>query len=130
MMRGMVSTDANRPSNERGAMKVSTVLLMGVVLIGVFLAVKISPVYIEQRQITHEVDELARKAAVRSTEKDKINKEIIELEKKFSLKEGSINLVAAERGKVQIGVNYTVPIDLWVTTYMWKHEYIAFGKEF
>ena len=127
-MQNMAKKQAKR--SERGAIQIKTILVLLVVAIGAFLVIKIAPVYINQRQLTHDVDELARLAAVRNTDKDKLARQIDELRTKYDLKEGSISLVSKEQGRVQIAVNYTVPIDLLVTTYDWKYEYTSLGKEF
>lgn len=116
--------------DERGAVKITTVLWLSILLIVVFLAIKISPVYIEQKEIAHEVEELARKASVRNTEKDKIQKEIADLEKRYSLKDGSITIATKEVDNVSVAVKYTVPIDFWVTRYDWKCDYRVQGKGF
>jgi uncharacterized membrane protein len=115
---------------ERGAVEIKTVFFILVVLVGILLVVKIAPVYIQQREITYEVDDLARIAAVRSYKKDKIDKAIADLVSKHELQEGSITLKALEQGRCLIAVNYTIPINLWVTTYNWQYDYTANGKEF
>lgn len=123
-------TTTSLRASERGAIQIKTALALAVVLIGAFIVIKIAPVYIEQRQITHDVDELARIASVRRMEKDKIGKQIADIQNKYSLKEGTINLVEAQQGRVNIAINYAVPIDFFVTTYNWQYNYTAEGREF
>lgn len=119
------------PKGERGAVQIKTALSVMVLLVGAFIIIKVAPVYIEQRQIAHEVGELARIAAVRRMEKDKINKQIGEIQNKYSLRDGSISLAEEPKnGRVNITVNYNVKIDFFLTEYDWQYNDTIQGKEF
>lgn len=124
-------TRTGLPNGERGAVQIKTALSVVVLLLGAFIIIKVAPVYIEQRQIAHEVEELARIAAVRRMEKDKINKQIGEIQNKYSLRDGSISLAEdPKNGRVNITVNYNVKIDFLLTEYDWQYNDTIQGKEF
>jgi hypothetical protein len=115
-------------AGERGAVSIKTLftfLLIGAV---VFAAVKLVPVYTEQRQVIYDVDDLANKAAVRNLKEDEVKKAIDTLHSKYSLPVGSIKLDSVGDNKAKISLGYTKAIDLLVTTYDWKVTYTANGK--
>ena len=89
---GMKSREA-----ERGAIKITTVLLVFFLFAITFAAIKIAPVYSEERQLTHEIDELARISAVRNLKKDQVEKGIEKLRTDFGLAENSIVLTSMPR---------------------------------
>ncbi len=122
-------TGDDASSRERGAITIKT--LLGIVFVGVlvFLAVKIVPIYLETRQVVYKVDELANKSAVRSSKEDDIKKGIEAIRKEHDLPADSIKLVSREPGKVQLAISYQRNIDLLVTTYAWKVDHTAFGKD-
>lgn len=115
-------------AGERGAVSIKnllTFLLLGLV---VFAAVKVVPVYTEQRQVVYDVDDLANKAAVRNLKEDEVKKAIIALCSKYSLPEGSIKLDSLGDNKARISLGYTKAVDFLVTTYDWKVNHTADGK--
>jgi hypothetical protein len=113
---------------ERGAMKIQTVLTLVLVAIVAFVAIKITPVYVEQQKIVHEVDELARISAVRGYKEDRVEREITKLVGDYSLPEDSISFNIRDR-RVKITLGYKRDIDLLVTTYTWKVAHEVEGKE-
>jgi len=125
-MRDVISADSR--AGERGAVTIKTLLLIFVVACVVFAAIKFVPVYVEQRGVIYDVEELARIAAVRGWKEDKITPELNKIRGKYELPEGSINLVGRDQS-VRIAVGYTRAIDLLVTTYDWKVEHTIIGKE-
>lgn len=126
-MSDTTGTDAR--SRERGAISIK--VLLGLLLVGAaaFVVIKVAPVYIDERQVTYKVDDLANKSAVRNSKEDDIKKAIEVIKREYSLPENSINLVSREGGKVQISVSYQKDIDLLVTTYQWRVNYTAAGKD-
>jgi len=114
--------------SERGAISIKTLLVLVVLVAAAFVVIKIAPVYIEQQRIVHDVDDLANKAAVRGMKEDKINQEIKRIRGEYDLPEKGINLVSRDKG-VQISVSYQRDIDLLVTSYSWKVDHTAVGKE-
>ncbi|HSB07963.1 MAG TPA: hypothetical protein VLM38_00515 [Blastocatellia bacterium] len=122
-------TSTRTLSRERGAISIKT--LLALVLIGVvaFLAIKIAPVYVEQQRVVHDVNELARIAAVRGWKEDRINQDIKRISDEYSLPDNGINFVAKSERGVQIAVSYQRKVDLLVTTYEWKVDHTAVGKD-
>src|SRR3982751_6694546 len=118
----------NVRAGERGAISIKALLTMVLVVSALFILIKIGPVYIEQRKVTHDLDELARIAAVRGWKEDKISQDANRIRGEYELPEGCINVTAHDR-KVQIVLGYTRAIDLLVTTYNWQVAYTAIGKE-
>ena len=126
-----MSRAAGEPTRagERGAVSIKAVLTIFVCGVVVFLVIKFAPVYVEQREIIYKVDDLARVAALRGWKEDKISKDISKLNVEYNLPEGGINFVSRSDRGVQIAVNYQRNIDLLVTTYAWKVDHMATGKE-
>lgn len=126
-MSNVTSTD-ERP-RERGAISIKTLLALVLVAVAAFMVVKIAPVYIEQQKIVHDVNELARLAAVRGWKEDRINQDIKRLSVEYNLPDNGINFVTRGDKGVQIAVSYQRDIDLLVTTYQWKVDHTAVGKD-
>jgi hypothetical protein len=114
--------------SERGAVSVKTLLTFLSLGLLVFATVKIFPVYMEQRQVVYEVDEIANKAAVRNLKEEEVKKAIETLRVKYDLPEGSIKLESLGDNKASISLGYSKAIDLLVTTYNWKVDFKADGK--
>jgi hypothetical protein len=125
----MSNLDCNKSrEGERGAVKIATLLLVLFLLSLTFAVVKIVPVYAEQQQIKHDIDELARICAVRNYKPEQIEKGIEKVRTDYELPENSITLVSQAQNQVQIDVKYNKVIDLLVTTYDWKVQHSARGK--
>ncbi|HLF83797.1 MAG TPA: hypothetical protein VI837_06445 [Blastocatellia bacterium] len=126
-MSDVTGTDS-RPQ-ERGAISIKVLLALLLVGIAAFMVIKIAPVYVKERQVTYDVDDLANKSAVRNSKEDVIKKAIEAIQREYDLPENSINLVSREPGKVQISISYQKDIDFLVTTYQWKVAHTAAGKD-
>lgn len=118
----------NKRAGERGAITIKTAISLTLVCVVVFILIKVVPVYIEQRGVTIEVDELARISAVRNLKKEDVLKGIDKLRSDYELPTGSINLVSQGTDAAQISVKYTRSIDFLFTKYDWKVDYTARGK--
>jgi hypothetical protein len=125
-MSDIISTDSR--AGERGAVNIKTLIMLVVAAFAVLFAIKLVPVYIEQRGVIYDVEELARIAAVRGWKEDKITPEINKIRGKYELPEGSISFAGRDQS-IQINVGYSRAIDLFVTTYAWKVERKIIGKE-
>lgn len=121
---------SNTRAGERGAISIKTLVIMLLAATSIFSIFKIAPVYTEQRQLIFDADELANKCAVRNLKIDDVKKAAESLRTKYSLPEGSINVVNVSDNKTQINVSYSKDIDFLVTKYNWKVDYIANGKAF
>jgi hypothetical protein len=118
----------SRPG-ELGAVSIKTVLALVIVAVVAFGVIKIAPVYIEQQRVVHDVNELARVAAVRGWKDDRINQDIKRISVEYSLPDNGINFVGKSEKGVQIAVTYQRSIDLLVTTYEWKVDHTVIGKD-
>ena len=125
-MRDVLNDDAR--VGERGAISIKALLMLFMLAIATFLVIKFAPVYIEQRKLMYEVEELARVIAVRNWKEEKIEPEVKKIRGTYDLPDGSINVVKRDRD-VQITIGYIKPVDLLVTTYDWKVDRIIVGKE-
>jgi hypothetical protein len=106
-------------------------VLLGLVLVGIvaFVVIKLAPVYIEQQQVVHDVNELARIAAVRGWKEDRIAQDIKRLSVAYNLPDNGINFLSRGEKGVQIAISYQRNIDLLVTVYSWKVDHTSFGKD-
>jgi hypothetical protein len=126
----MSSYAKKRFRGQSGAVEIKTVLAVGFIVVAIVVLIKIIPVYFEQREITYETDELARKAALGLTvySPAKINQELEEIQHKHELPEGSLALGARTDNSAQISVKYTKNIDFFITNYSWTVDYVSNGK--
>lgn len=115
-------------AGERGAVTIKTLLSFLLVGVVIFIAIKMVPVYVEQRQVIFDVDDLANKAAVRNLKEADVKKAIEDLHTKYSLPEGSIKLDTLGNNKTKITLGYTRVIDFLVTNFNWPVTYTADGK--
>lgn len=125
-MRQALENDSR--AGERGAISIKVALMLFIAAAVAFAVIKIAPVYVEERDILYRVDELARIAAVRNWKEDRINADIEKLRSEFDLPEKSITLIPDQKA-IKINVGYTRSVNLLVTTYDWKVEHTATGKE-
>jgi len=123
------ATGADARPRERGAISIKVLLTLMLLGIAAFTVIKIAPVYVEEQKVVHDVNELARIAAVRGWKEDKINQDIKRLSDEYSLPDNGINFISRGDKGVQIAVSYQRDIDLLVTTYSWKVAYTAVQKE-
>jgi hypothetical protein len=119
-MSNVTRTDA-RP-NERGAISIKALLALVLAGVAIFLVIKIAPVYIQQQQLIHDVDELARAASLRGYKEERISKDIKRIRDEYNLPENGINFHSRDKD-LQIAVGYQKDIDLLVTNYAWKVDY-------
>ena len=116
-------------AGERGAVSIKSIVIVFFLLCTAFLMLKMVPVYVEQRKVIYDVEELARIAAVRNLREDKITAELGKICGTYELPSGSISFLRREGQSVVIAINYTRAVDLFVTTYNWKVEQPVVGKE-
>ena len=119
----------DKRAGERGAVTIKTLVMVFLFICGVFLGIKLVPVYVEQRKVMYDVEELARIAAVRGYKEEKITPEIGKICGTYDLPAGSNNFLQRDAQSVKIAVNYTRSVDLLVTTYSWKVDHTVIGKE-
>lgn len=122
-------TNKQMRAGERGAISIKTLLVFVIVGVTAMLVIKITPIYIEQTRVIHDVSELANKAAVRNWKEDKINPEIKLIQTEYDLPEGGITFVARDERGVHLNIAYQRNINLFVTTYEWKVDYPVVKKD-
>lgn len=122
-------TDRQTGAGERGAISIKTLLVFVIVGVTALLVIKITPIYIEQTKVIHDVSELANKAAVRNWKEDKINPEIKLIQTEYDLPEGGITFVTRDEKGVHLNIAYQRNIDLFVTTYAWKVDLPVVKKD-
>jgi len=110
---GVRQAPAHRRS-EHGAGKLKTIVVLAIVLLFIYSAVKIVPAYVSDYQLSDKMQEQARFAVVnRYTEeqiRDNVFKVVQDLE--VPAKREDIK-VSANNAIVKISMEYTVPIDLF-----------------
>jgi len=126
-MSNVTGTDARL--RERGAVSIKTLLGLALAGVAAFVLIKIVPVYVEQQKVVHDVNELARIAAVRNWKEDRIAQDIKRISVEYDLPDDGINLVSRGEKGIQIAVSYQRTVDLVVTTYSWKVDHTALGKD-
>lgn len=113
---------------ERGAISIKVALILVFLFVAGFTVLKVTPAYVEQTKVLHDVNELARIAAVRGWKEDKINQEIKRIRTEYELPDNAITLAGRDNG-VQITIGYQRNIDLFVTNYTWRVDQTAIGKD-
>jgi hypothetical protein len=107
---------------ERGEGRIGLLIAVAIVAIGIFLGVKVIPVRIAAYEFRDYIEEECRFAAVRKSDgevRERIIQKAEDLEipldpKKLKMKRYS--------GEMIIKANYEQPIDLSVTTYVFKFQ--------
>ena len=115
-------------AGERGAVNIKALVSLAIAAVALFVVIKIVPVYFEEQQVKHEVDELARITANQSLKPERINRRIEEIRGQFNLKEGSITLTTSGNQAAEFALRYTVTIDFLVSSYDWKVDYVTVGR--
>jgi hypothetical protein len=112
------------PTNQRGNGRVGFVITLALSAAAIFAAVKVIPVKISAYEFKDALREEARYAAVRHDDAT-VAKRLMELahELKIPLNQKNLN-VRRTRSEVVIKASYEHPVDLKVTTYVYKfaHE--------
>ena len=116
----------NRAS-ERGAISIKMIFIVLLLIATVITVIKVVPVYVEQRAVLFDVDEIARISYVRNFNEEKIKTELEKIRLKNDLPTESLTLVGRE-GTVKVQVSYSRTIDLFVTKYVWRVDSAIVGK--
>ena len=120
-------SEASR-TGERGAISIKVLVSLALAATALFVIVKIVPVYWDEQQIKHQVDELARITANQSLKPDKVTKRIAEIRSEFNLPEDSITITSSGNQMAQFALKYSVTVDFLVSSYVWKVDYVTVGK--
>ena len=103
---------ANRHS-ERGEGKLKGILMVAIVVLAIYSAWKIVPVYVNEYQLSDKMQEQARFAVVNHYTEDQIRDNIFKVVQDLDIpaKRESIKIVA-NNSIVKISMEYSVPVDL------------------
>ena len=120
-------SDAPR-TGERGAISIKALISLVLAAVALFVIVKVAPVYWDEQQIKHQVDELARMTANQTIKPERVNKRIEEIKDEFKLPADSITMTSSANQMAQFALKYSVTIEFFVTSYVWKVDYVTVGK--
>ena len=100
--------------SERGAGKLKTVLVLGIVLLVIYSAVKIIPAYVSDYQLSDKMQEQARFSVVNRYSEEQIRENLFKTMQELEIpaKREDIKIVA-NNAMVKISLSYTVPVDLF-----------------
>jgi hypothetical protein len=109
---GASSGQASRDS-QRGEGRLKAISFTVLLVIGIYVAFKLLPIYVAEYQLDDKLQEIARFGVVnRYSEekiKDEIMKEVADLE--IPVKREDVTVAVSSR-VVKVSVDYTVPVDL------------------
>ena len=121
------NSDAPR-AGDRGAISIKAMVSLALAATALFIVFKVAPVYWDEQQVKHQLDELARITANQSIKPERISKRIEEIRAEFNLPENSITMTAIGNQTAQFALKYSVTIDFFVSSYVWSVDYVAVGK--
>ena len=98
---------------ERGEGKLKTVITLAIVVLVIYSAVKIVPIYVSEYELSDKMQEQARFAVVNRYTEDQIRDNILKVIQDLDIpaKRESIKVVSTN-SIVRISLEYTVPVDL------------------
>jgi hypothetical protein len=102
-------------SRERGEGKLKAIIYTAVLIIGVYVAIKLVPVYVAEYQLKDKISEQARFAVVNRYSEDQIKDILYKTVQDLDIpaKRDDIKVTNTSSG-LSISVSYTVPVDLMV----------------
>jgi archaellum component FlaF (FlaF/FlaG flagellin family) len=101
--------------SQRGEGKLKALVYLAILIIAVFVAIKIVPVYVAEYQLKDKITEQARFAVVNRYSDEQIKDSIFRTIQDLDIpaKRDDVKVAATNHG-LMISVNYTVPVDLLV----------------
>ena len=111
-MRGQLKTCRRE---ERGEGRLKAIVYTAMLVIGVFVAFKVVPLYVAQYQLKDKMEEQARFAVVNRYSDDQVRDNIFRVIEDLDIpaKREDIKVAATTHG-IAISVAYTVPVDFLV----------------
>jgi len=99
---------------ERGEGKFKAFIVLAIILLAIYSAVKIVPIYISNYQLSDKMQEQARFSVVNHYTEDQIRNNIFKVveELEIPVKREAIKVVSTN-AIVKISMEYTVPVDLF-----------------
>jgi hypothetical protein len=111
-----------RRDGEHGGARIGLLLAIAFVAVGVFLGVKLIPVRVAAYEFSDFVEEECRFAAVRKSD-EQVRKRILEKAEDLEIPLDPKRLTMERRGgEMIITASYEQPIDLAVTTWVFKYR--------
>ena len=106
---------------ERGEGKLKSIIIVAVIVLLIYLAVKIIPPYVNDYQLSDKMQEQARFAVVNRYTEEQIRENVFKTVQDLDIpaKREDIKVVSTN-AVVKISMNYTVPVDL-LTYHMELH---------
>jgi len=106
--------DSAHCSPERGEGKLKAVVVIAVIALAIYSAVKIVPAYFSDYQLSDKMQEQARFAVVNRYTEEQIREILFKTMQELEIpaKREDIKIVATN-AVVKISLNYTVPVDLF-----------------
>jgi len=109
---------ADERAGERGEGRIKALLTLFFIVIVFFSGYQFLPVYITESEFKHDVDEITRRAAANSKlTNDKILEMLEKKREEYNLPEDTSFEINRNGKKLDISVEYTVPINLIIYTY-------------
>ena len=99
---------------ERGEGKLKAFIVLAIILLAIYSAVKIVPIYVSNYQLSDKMQEQARFSVVNHYTEDQIRNNIFKVveELEIPVKREAIKVVSTN-AIVKISMEYTVPVDLF-----------------
>lgn len=106
--------DSAHRSSERGEGRLKAVVVIAVIVLFIYSAVKIVPAYFSDYQLSDKMQEQARFAVVNRYSEEQIREILFKTMQELEIpaKREDIKIVATN-AVVKISLNYTVPVDLF-----------------
>lgn len=109
----MNSGHHRRNRTQRGAGTVKAIIYTLILVIGVYIAIKIVPVYVAEYQLKDKMTEQARFAVVNRYTEEQIKDIIFKVVQDLDIPAKREDIKVANTGKgLNISLSYTVPVDL------------------
>jgi len=101
-------------SSERGEGKLKAVVVLAVIVLAIYSAVKIVPAYISEYQLSDKMQEQARFAVVNRYTEEQIRETLFKTMQELEIpaKREDIKIVS-NNAMLKISLSYTVPVDLF-----------------
>ena len=101
--------------SQRGEGKLKAIIYTLILAAGVYVCIKIVPVYVANYELKDKITEQARFSVVNRYPEDQVRDTIFKVIQDLDIpaKREDIKVVTTNHG-LQISVSYTVPVDFWV----------------
>jgi len=109
----VVSGNTKTIRSQRGEGKLKAIIVTGILILGIFAAVKLIPPYVAYYELNDKVQEIARFGVVERSTEDQIRDKVMKTVQDLEIPATKDNIkVTAGTSRVTILVDYTVPVDI------------------